>query len=182
MILSILIPSLRQRSAMLDILLQELEHQIGDKDIEILVDRSGNTTGTKRNNLLHAAKGEYVCFIDDDDAVSHRYIDIITEALATKPDCVSLVGQMTVNGKNPKQFIHSVKYDKYFERNHIYFRPPNHLNAIRAEIAKAYKFPSKSFGEDTDWAMQICNDGAIKTEVEVSETLYYYQYKNAKWK
>lgn len=180
MILSVLIPTLPNRYGLLNVLLHELYRQIGELPIEVLVHRGEGTTGKKRNELLQSATGEYVCFIDDDDAVSHKYIELIMQGLATKPDCLSLIGEMTVNGRNPRKFVHSLKYDRYFERDRVYYRPPNHLNVIRADIAKQFTFPAIVFGEDTDWAMQICNAGVLKTEVEVSETLYYYQYKTNK--
>jgi glycosyltransferase involved in cell wall biosynthesis len=180
MILSILIPSLPKRSSLLSVLLQELERQIGDRDVEVLVDKGDGTTGAKRNALLHAAQGKYVAFIDDDDAVSHRYIDLILEAVKDNPDCLSLVGVMTTNGSNPRKFYHNLEYTSYFERNGAYYRPPNHLNVIRASIAKLYPFPDKTFGEDTEWAMKLCSDCVLRYQVEIHEVLYYYQYKTNK--
>lgn len=180
MILSVLIPSLRERSALLSVLVQELTRQIADRDVEILIDKGDGTTGAKRNRLLNIAQGKYVCFIDDDDAVSDRYIDLILEAVKDNPDCLSLIGVMTTNGKNPVKFYHSVRYNSYFERDGAYYRPPNHLNVIRASIAKRYPFPDKTFGEDTEWAMKLCSDCVLKYEIPIDEVLYYYQYNNKK--
>lgn len=180
MTLSILIPTIPKRSGLLSVLLQELYRQIGARSVEVLVHKGEGTTGHKRNELVEAAQGEYVCFIDDDDAVSHQYIDLILAALATKPDCLSLTGVMTTNGRNPHKFIHSIKFKAYFEQDKTYYRPPNHLNVIRRDIAVQFPFPDKTFGEDTAWAMAICAAEALSTEVEINETLYYYQYKNKK--
>lgn len=180
MILSLLIPTMQSRSALLSVLLQELERQIADRQVEILVDKSDGTTGAKRNRLLQLASGKYIAFIDDDDAVSHRYIDLILEAVKDNPDCLSLIGVMTTNGKNPVKFYHSTKYNSYFEKDGAYYRPPNHLNVIRSEIAKRYPFPDKTFGEDTEWAMKLCSDCVLRHQVEIDEVLYYYQYKTGK--
>jgi glycosyltransferase involved in cell wall biosynthesis len=180
MTLSILIPTIKQRSGLLHVLLQELYRQIGDKSVEVLVHQGEGTTGEKRNELLTQAQGEYVCFIDDDDAVSSKYVDTILAALSTKPDCLSLIGEMTTNGKDAKRFIHSLRYDRYFEQDSIYYRPPNHLNVIRADIARQFTFPNRTYGEDTAWAMAISKAKALATEIEVTETLYYYQYKSNK--
>jgi glycosyltransferase involved in cell wall biosynthesis len=180
MILSILIPTIPKRSGLLSVLLQELYRQIGNKPIEVLVHKGEGTTGAKRNELVQSAKGEYVCFIDDDDAVSHQYIDLIIAALASKPDCLSLNGLMTTNGRHPHKFIHSLKFSAYFEQDKVYYRPPNHLNVMRRSIAEQFPFPDKTFGEDTAWAMDICAAQALKTEVEINEILYYYQYKSNK--
>lgn len=179
--LSILIPTISKRSSMLSVLLDELSRQKGHYEIEVILDRTeGVATGIKRNTLLKEATGEYVCFIDDDDAVSHRYLELIFAGIASNPDCLSLVGEMTTNGSNPHRFIHSLKYNSYFEKDGVYYRPPNHLNVIRTDIAKRFEFPAKTFGEDTDWAMQICNARVLKTQVEIDEVLYYYKYVSNK--
>jgi glycosyltransferase involved in cell wall biosynthesis len=177
MLLSILIPTIAKRHEMLQSLLSNLQNQIGDNEIEIIVcDIEGLSIGEKRNRLLNVATGEYVCFIDDDDVISDDYIYCITQALQSIPDCCSLNGIITTNGKNPKRFVHSIKYNSYFEKDNVYYRPPNHLNVIKSVIAKQFTFPTKNFGEDTDWAMQICRSGMLKTEVEITDTLYYYVY------
>jgi glycosyltransferase involved in cell wall biosynthesis len=177
MLLSILIPTIEKRHEMLQSLLSDLRKQIGDNEIEIIVcDIKNATIGDKRNRLLNAATGEYLVFIDDDDTISDDYIYCITQALEGSPDCCSLNGIITTNGHNPKRFVHSIKYNSYFEKDNVYYRPPNHLNVIRSVIAKQFTFPTKNFGEDTDWAMQICKSGMLKTEVEITDTLYYYVY------
>lgn len=180
MILSVLIPTLPQRSGLLNVLLHELNRQIGTLPVEVILHRGAGSTGSKRNELMQQATGEYTCFIDDDDAVSHRYVENILHGLTYAPDCLSLIGEMTTNGKYPRKFIHSLAYTTYFEKDGVYYRPPNHLNVMRRDIASKFLFPDVSYAEDTAWAMQICAAGVLKTQVEVNETLYYYQYKTNK--
>lgn len=135
--------------------------------------------GYKRNWLLDKAEGEYVAFFDDDDIPSKDYIKHIMEGINKGVDCVSLRGVITWDGQNPEIFEHSIKYDEY-RTNHTgvpkYERFPNHLNAIKASIAKQFKFPEINHGEDTDWATQIKNSGLIKTEHYVDAVTYHYQY------
>src|ERR1017187_5416088 len=107
MILSILICSLPKRKGELDLLLSNLDDQrlgTGRPDeIEVLVDSNTfNTVGEKRNNLLQHAKGAYVTYIDDDDAVSPDYIYSILSALTTNPDCCSMRGIITFDGVQAK--------------------------------------------------------------------------------
>ena len=65
-----------------------------------------------------------------------------------------------------------VKYERY----------PNHLNCIRASIAKQFKFPEEgpiaNHGEDTAWATQLHLSRLLKTEFEINEILYHYDYVN----
>src|SRR6478736_1850387 len=145
--------------------------------VEILTDgREGISIGEKRNALLQRAKGEWVCQIDDDDRVSNHYIANLMIGIEGNYDCCSLTGQITENSKNPKKFVHSIRYDKYEEVNNVYLRFPNHLNCIRASIAKQFKFPETNHGEDTDWATQIFKSGLIKTEYWIDDVIYFYEY------
>lgn len=178
-LLSILIPTLDSRISFRQALLEQLATQAIEKPVEILLDNSNSTIGEKRNNLLQAASGKYVAFIDDDDVIADDYISLIVGGLEADTDlydCCSLDGIITTNGKYPKRFTHSIQYNSYYEKDGILYRPPNHLNTIRASIAKQFKFPEINFGEDTDWAMQICKSGLLKKEYYVDHTLYYYKY------
>ena len=132
--------------------------------------------GQKRNQLLQQAKGEYLCFIDDDDRVSDDYIAQILKGIEQEPDCCSLMGNITINGRFPKLFIHSLQYKNYQENRTTYFRPPNHLNAIKSSIAKQFVFPELNRNEDTNWAMQISDAGVLKTEYKIDKVIYYYDY------
>lgn len=174
MILSILIPTLSERQAKLDRLLAILESQLNN-EVEILIDNRDRsvTTGEKRNSILEKAKGEYISFIDDDDLVSKNYISLLMKGINKNVDCCSLSGIINENGLD-KTFLHSIKYNRYYEENGIYYRFPNHLNCMKSSIAKQFRFPNKTISEDTDWATQIHNSGLLKKEHEIFQTLYYY--------
>lgn len=186
MMLSILIPTLESRANFLQRVYFNLEGQIKrhglEHEVEILLhqDKGEKTVGTKRNELVERAQGKYVCHVDDDDDVSPFYVNTIFKACQQDKDCVSMVGLITTNGQNQKRFTHSLKYTTYFEQNREYFRPPNHLNPIKKVIAEKFKFPEKNFGEDTDWAMTVCNAKAITSEAVVNVPLYYYLYRTRK--
>ena len=67
--LSILILSIPSRIKQLETLLEKLENQFDDDRVEILVmlDNKSFHIYEKRNELLDMARGEYLCFLDDDD-------------------------------------------------------------------------------------------------------------------
>lgn len=181
---SILICTLEERKNVFDRLFNQLQYQIKNNKLEDKVevlffkDKRENKVGYKRNKLLEQSTGEYVCFIDDDDMIHNNYIKMIYEKLLKNPDCVTLTGIITFDGKNPKKFVHSIVYKSWFEKNNIYYRPPNHLNPIKREIAIKFKFPEKNFGEDIDWSMTICNSGLLKKEEIITEPYYFYLFKN----
>lgn len=163
--------------------------------VNVLSDSGPEKIGIKRNRLLarmnfeNGTKHEtdYVCFIDDDDMVAPDYIKTILEAIEKNPDCdcLSLRGIITTDGGNPEMFEHSLKYTKWDDNgtkypNIRYERYPNHLNVIRADIARQFKFLEVNRGEDHDWSTQIHKSGLLKNEVYIDKVLYYYQYRSNK--
>lgn len=187
--LSILIPSLISRNEQFLSLKEELFRQIieanATEDVEILdyVDSGEASIGAKRNVLLQKATGQYVAFFDDDDKPSSHYIAKVLAGCNEGKDCCSLRGVITFNGDTPEIFEHSIKYDAY-KTNHTgvpkYERYPNHLNAIRSDIARSFTFPEINHGEDTDWATQIKRAGSITTEAVITDIIYHYQYVSKK--
>lgn len=155
-----------------------------DDKVEVLyfMDNRENSIGFKRNALLRQSCGLYINYIDDDDDVHDHYIRMIYEKLKNNPDCVSLKGIITFNRENPQIFIHSVQYKTYFQKDGIYYRPPNHLNTIKRSIASQFLFPNQSYSEDTDWAMQIVRSGLLKKEEVIEEPYYFYLYMPNKYK
>jgi glycosyltransferase involved in cell wall biosynthesis len=187
--LSILIASLASRQEMLEELIKELERQrdemgLSENDVEIIVlqDNGKYPIGMKRNKLIEAANGLFVCFIDDDDEIADTYISDIYNTIINYPniDCVGIKGIITFNGEYPTPFFHSIIYKTYSQDDKGYYRPPNLLNPIKKEIYKNYKFAEISFGEDTDVAMSMCINEALKTEVFIDKVLYYYKFRPAK--
>lgn len=62
----------------------------------------------------------------------------------------------------------------------IHERPPNHLNCIRSNIAKQFKFPEVNHGEDKSFSDQLRDSGLIKTEHYIEQVIYYYDYRTQK--
>lgn len=180
---SILIPTLDSRTEIFTELYKELlkqieEHKLYHK-VEVLFfkDNKQHTVGDKRNALITVAKGKYTSFIDDDDQIHKNYVKMIYNKLLKNPDCVSLTGLISIDGKKEKKFIHSLKYKRWFELWGVYYRPPNHLNPIKKEITSKFKFINKNNGEDKQWSMEIQKYGALKTQEEIEEPYYFYNFK-----
>jgi len=188
--LSILICTIPKRADFLKRLMGVLDPQIAgcNEFIEVIInDDPVMSIGAKRNWLLQRAKGKYIAFIDDDDLVSETYVLNMLIGIDKGVDCCSLIGIITDDGKNPRVFHHSIKHSRYETVSDpsgfsdiMYLRYPNHLNCIRADIAKMFTFPETNHGEDTDWATQIHHSGLLMTEHEIPETMYYYLYRSKK--
>lgn len=176
-VLSILICSIPSRRRQLERLVDYLRWQMSyvDQWTEICVDLDDSATvGEKRQRLLNRAVGEYVAFIDDDDWVDSKYIERVLKACNEQKDCCSLVGVITEDGINPRRFEHSHAHDGWFTREDgVYIRTPNHLNAVKRELALRVGFASKNVGEDHDFSKKI--KPLILSEASTGEAaLYYY--------
>lgn len=164
----------------------EFDKQIRDNGlegkVEILIDSEAGSIGAKRNRLLDKAWGTYVAFFDDDDFPCANYLKEIFKGIKLDVDCCSLRGIITFDGEKPEIFEHSLRYNEWATTNNYvkYERYPNHLNAIKKEIAKQFKFPEINHGEDHDWSKQVHEAGVLKTEYYISEPIYQYRYVTKK--
>lgn len=147
--------------------------QLDDEGVQVVVMSGHASIGSKRNALLDKANGQYVAFVDDDDEVAPNYLKELMRGIDSGADCCSLKGIIDDRGAE-KVFIHSLKYKAYADNGTFYERYPNHLNCMRADIAKQFRFPEINHGEDTDWATQIHNSGLLKTEYWIDDVMYYY--------
>ena len=192
--LSILICSIKGRERLLQNLVDKLKEQTTN-EVEILIeiDSKEITIGAKRNILLKRARGDYICFIDDDDRISKDYIAKILEAIKSNPDCCSLKGHLRrkVNQKTLQLqrirrrreelkeggirvniFIHSLKYKTWFEKDGIYYRCPNHLNTVKRELALQVGFPDIMKGEDLAYSFKLLL--LLKVEAVIEGVIYFY--------
>lgn len=184
-LLSILIPSLDKRAGLLTVLLRSLEKQI-TPDIKdkiefcINLDNGKKSIGQKRNELTQSAKGLYCASIDDDDRISVNYISHILRGIEKEPDCCSLIGTYTKDGRNPMLFKHSIQYNGWYTKDRVLYRYPNHLNCIRTDIAKQIKYPELYHGEDKSFSDQLRESGLLKVEHKIEHILYTYDFRSNK--
>lgn len=185
--LAILIPTIVGREhyleRLLNVLLPQVDEFIGDVHVLIESDNREKTIGEKRNILTQRAIDEgftHIAFIDDDDMVSENYLKLNMPGVYGDYDCNSLVGIYSVNGnidRNKHIFLHDLKYTHWYEDSTHYYRNPNHLNVIKLSCIKDVKFQEKNFGEDGCFSEDIARLGCLKTQYEIKEPFYYYQFR-----
>jgi len=181
--LSICIATLPERGASLTLLVDELYRQIerycDHGEVEIIIDAGGGSIGEKRQRLLERAKAHYVCFADDDDAVSHDYVKRMMRGIhseSPRADCVSLSGVMTTAGGVPERFEHSIKNVEWDFVDGKHIRGVNHLNAVKRDLALQAGFPALDHAEDHAYAMKLAP--LLKTEASIGDApayLYFFQ-------
>lgn len=184
--LSILTCTMPHRKKLLDDLVSVLKYQVdGRSDVEWLIaeDNGEMALGKKRNQLIDSASGEYIVFVDDDDLVSSYYVERLINALNSAPevDCASLIGHRSVDGVGAEVFKHSIQYNGWYEKIEdgkiVYYRFPNHWNAVKRVIAKTVRFRDDlSFGEDRDYSYRI--RPYLHTEVTIPDVMYFFRYRN----
>lgn len=147
------------------------------------------TFGEKRNALLRAAQGEYICTVDDDDEVHPRFLELVLAAIEQKPDVigykVACYGYAQTNGQFDPSIMEpadvSIKYDGWYnDRNGFkYVRCPHHIVPVRAEHVRAIGFKPMHHGEDHEYSIRLRDSGLLKKEVYIDEFMYVYLF-NAK--
>ena len=184
--LSILTITMPNRKGFLNELTAVLHPQVnGRDDVEWLVleDNGEMDLGEKRNKMIDMATGEYIVFVDDDDLVSVEYVNKMLTALNSHPhvDCTSLIGVRSVDGQGAEVFKHSIQYKGWYDQMEdgkiVYYRTPNHWNAVKRVIAGTVRFKDEmNCGEDHDYSNRIRPH--LVDEVQIPDVMYHFRYRN----
>lgn len=143
-------------------------------EIIMLTDAKSMMLGHKRNVMVDIAQGKYVVFVDDDDRLEPDYLASLLEATATDADVLTFLVSVIWNGKPPKICHYSLDYAKDASDGEIYQRLPNHICAVKRELASKVSFPNIIYGEDSGYSKLL--RPLLKTEHHIPRVLYHYDY------
>ena len=189
--LSILIPTVPSRFAeYLPKILNQISSQIADtgrNDVELIVlyDNKKRTIGAKRNELVRMAQGEYVVFIDDDDAVSDDYVALVLSVIDSHPEADCIVYDSTCvltkpSGVINRRCVYGIEYDYFTSPDGLYWTgKPAHTMVYRASIAKAHSYENISEGEDMNWVARACKDIKVQARIDKVMYIYYADYRKS---
>jgi glycosyltransferase involved in cell wall biosynthesis len=186
--LSILMPTIPSRSKIFFQLYRSLKEQVEYckethrtlGDVQILVDRrreflkGGPSIGAKRQSLIERAKGNYLCFLDDDENISPKYVetllrlclqdkDVCTFRNVSKFDNYWCIVDMGLT--NPQEQAHDID---------IVYRKPWHICPVRREFASQYLFTDSNYGEDWVWFEKVLKH--CTTEAKSNALLHQYNH------
>ncbi len=175
--LSILTPSIPSRLDRLATLIASVNEQIGELPVEHLWlgDNKRRTIGEKRDALLRDAIGEYVAFVDDDDAILPGYVDSILGAMQTLPDVITFDQDAFFDGKRFGVTFRHGKSNSELVENQIRTRSAWHVCAWRRDIALTSRFPPVNYGEDWDFCAPLNN--MTLREVHIDKVLHQYHFR-----
>jgi glycosyltransferase involved in cell wall biosynthesis len=180
MILSILICAveIEERQIKLKKLVSELHRQISknyaEEIVEILVDADNMTksVGQKRKDLISKAKGNFVCFIDDDDFITENYLSTILNHLNIGIDILLIGISHIENGINKTKILPSLFIDN-LTTNEVVFKTNHfHLCPHKKSIAELVSFDCVNFAEDMIYSQKMVK--YINNYFLISTPIYIY--------
>lgn len=183
-VLSVLVPTIPQRHESFSRLYLSLMQQaVPSVDVEVLVlcDKpqkdGGRSLGEKRDILISRATGEYVVFIDDDDAISKTYTASVLTACQSSPDAIGVKGKYFKDGEFISTFHHSSQFPGWGIRGSgEMIRPLNHTNPIKRSIAEKVKHQHIYFREDLYWSLDLMASGLVQSETDAKGIILEYRY------
>ncbi len=180
-ILSVLIPTISEREDEANKLYRSLERRAKGRKVEILMLRENLLCGIgeARNKLLRAAGGKYVTFLDDDDALSEGYFELVLDATARDKDVVTYDQWATVDGEEGRVSCR-LRYKEVqpFRPGAVTKRPPWFWCAWRRELACAYAVPQVRRNEDIMWLKHLWME--VETETHIPQILHRYNFSSSK--
>jgi hypothetical protein len=143
-------------------------------EIIMLTDNKKMMLGQKRNVMVDMAQGKYVAFVDDDDRLEPEYLTSLLIAADTDADVLCFLVSVSMNGEPPKLCLYSLNYDQDRNLDDAYQRLPNHICAVKRELARQVSFPNIAYGEDSGYSKLL--RPLLKTEAQIPKILYHYDY------
>jgi hypothetical protein len=183
-ILTICIPTLETRRATFERVVAQLDVDAWGGAVELIYERDNfeSTLGDKLNRLFAAAKGHYICQVDDDDEVAPDYVERILYAILTNPTVDAVTFKLIVEHDNGTSLIvnHAIPTPERPVRRFYpgeYLNPIYHICPAKAEIVKSHKFPSQNrLHDDSPDLIHILAED-VKTSVSASDDpIYFYRH------
>lgn len=183
--LSILVPSVFERCDKAVKLAAHLNQQAKDLPVEILwfTDNRRRRLGKKREVMIQAALGKYLCHLDDDDWVADNFVTLVLEQIKNDPDVITykqvveipLGGHFTVTPglQHENQPVSCGDDGKWRDIT----RKPWHWCTWRTELARQAACQDGNIDEDWHWVQQLLP--LVKTEAHIPEVLHHYRWDSA---
>jgi len=149
-------------------------------EIVVMTDNRCRSIGLKRQALLDVARGEYVCYVDDDDDVADVHVQSLYEAVNQFRADVFVFPTLCISDQyGTIRVDHSVGFENEDVQVEGFRRKPWWMHPICRELAVSSVFTDSNWGEDADWLGPLWKKMLVEFEV-TEEPLYYYNWEDAK--
>lgn len=178
--LSILVCALKERdsSRLSQEFLSQAERFPGLVEILVESDDGQLSSGIKRQRLLEQARGEYVCYFDDDDWPAEDYLQQILEGCFQCVDVVTFNLMMTFR-KGGRRIKNSETWRFGLHQNNrrLGKMSANHLCAWKRDIARRVAWcPVLGYADDQVWYQPLVAGRFAQREHHIDKILYHYRY------
>jgi hypothetical protein len=181
----ILLPTMPHRHDQMCALLAELDRQhqpgMGMIIYRDNLQREGNASYGKWQDLEEMSQADYTSFIGDDDFVAPDFVAQVMKALESGPDYVGFPVRYTYNGEQQAPVEHSLRHGGWYTAGALLCRDIVHHNPIRRELALLAEWRTTEQTADVAWASDLRNTGKVREEAWIDEPMYYYQETDASW-
>lgn len=191
MLLSILIPTIQDRIDRFTKLYNELMRQktvfdtfhdsIGEIEVIVNSERKfldgGLSIGKKREALVQAASGKYLCFLDDDESISPDYIETLMRLCLQGNDVCTF--RAMVKMETFWALINmrlSITDNEQLTPDKTVMRPPWHICPVKSVYAKMFEFKDINAAEDFVWMEQVLK--CCKTESHTDRIIFQYNHRS----
>lgn len=187
-ILSVLICTIPERVDMFTKLYNELHRQLEYMQtfhstlghIEILVNsdkrflEGGPSIGKKRESLVNLAEGKYLCFLDDDEAISPNYVETLVRLCQRDADVCTFR-----NISRMENYWCLVDMGLHYPNDQAspmitVRRKPWHICPVRSSFAKLHPFPDTNYSEDFEWMEKVL--AHCTTEAKSESIIHEYRH------
>ena len=177
----ILLPTIPHRHDRMCALLAEIDRQwqpgLGMLLYRDNLQRPGNASYAKWQDLEEMSAAEYTSFIADDDWIAPNYVSRVLKAMEDKPDYVGYAVRFTSNGQPMMPVEHSLRHGRWENTPRMLYRDIVHHNPIKRELALLVTWATDHQSADATWGKDLRETGQVQTEVWIPEQMYYYQEK-----
>ena len=153
--------------------------EYGAKDSRIaVIHKENGGLSDARNAGLEIARGEYIAFVDSDDWVSPRYLELLRQGLETTGSDICECGILRTEGDScpepaetePEVFNTVAALEQLIRDGKFHQYVWNKL--YRREVVGDILFPRGRMNEDDFWTYQVF--GRAKRIVKIDAVLYNY--------
>lgn len=159
-----------------------------DKRINVIHKENGGPSSA-RNAGLEKANGEFVCFVDSDDAIDERYVELLHESIVKNESDVAicLFDLVDNNGNKSKIIEKNIDTLKNYDISSFFYNSRSGLVRedtmgsvcrlmVKTELIKDLKFPTElAYCEDLAFILKILEK---KPKIRILHEYLYHYYCN----